>query len=110
MRPRRRTIPAAGASGESGEPTASDQPSDAEVQRQLEAIPGAQPAPPVEPQRELQPGGFTYWAAPVNPGVTGTRAFCTDETGVIHEYLDARNWTEPTGDRPGCPEGGRPLR
>jgi|EndMetStandDraft_4_1072995.scaffolds.fasta_scaffold01940_6 hypothetical protein len=101
--------PAAGASGESGEPTAADQPSDAEVQRQLEAIPGAQPALPVEPQRELQPGGFTYWAVPVNPRVTGNRSFCTDETGVIRQYLELDTWTEPTGDHPTCPEEGRPL-
>jgi hypothetical protein len=72
-------------------------------------MPGAQPPLPVEPQRELQPGGYTYWAVPVNPGVTGTRTFCTDETGVVHQYRDVSNWTEPGADRPECPAGSQPL-
>ena len=86
------------------------QPSDAEVQRQLNAIPGAQPALPVEPERELQPGGFTYWAEPVSPDVTGTRRFCVDETGVVLQYLRTTSWTEPTADNPGCPAQGAPLQ
>jgi hypothetical protein len=101
--------PSAGAA-EGGEPTAADQPSDAEVQRQLNAIPGAQPASPVEAQRELQPGGFVYWAQPVTLDVTGRRRFCVDETGVVRQYAPPADWTEPTADHPGCPDDGAPLQ
>ena len=104
--PRPGTAPA----GESGEPPAADVPSDAEVQRQLSQMPGALPPTPVEPQHELVPGGFTYWAVPVTPGSTGTRRFCTNETGVVLEYLSESGWVEPTPNAPACPDGGRPIQ
>ena len=56
------------------------------------------------------PGGFAYWASPSNPGVTGNRRFCVDETGVVLVYdLDAA-WTPPSDDQPRCPDTGRPLQ
>ena len=67
------------------------------------------------PTRRSQPapsdrGGFAYWASPSNPGVTGNRRFCVDETGVVREYgLDAA-WTAPSDDQPRCPDTGRPLQ
>ncbi len=55
-------------------------------------------------------GGFAYWASPSNPGVTGNRRFCVDETGVVRVYdLDAA-WTAPSDDQPRCPDTGRPLQ
>ena len=55
-------------------------------------------------------GGFAYWASPSNPGVTGNRRFCVDETGLVRVYnLDAA-WTAPSDDQPRCPDTGRPLQ
>jgi hypothetical protein len=98
------------AAGESGEAPASDVPSDAEVQRQLSEIPGALPPTPVEGAQEPQPGGFVYWASPVNPGVTGNRRFCINEASTVFEYDLTTAWVDPTADTPACPEGGRPVQ
>jgi hypothetical protein len=97
-------------------------PSDAEVRKQLEQFStpatGAEPAPatpmpqlgPAAPAVPADLGGFVYWASPSNPGVTGSRRFCVDETGVILVYdLDAM-WTPPSDDQPRCPDTGRPLQ
>ena len=102
-------------------------PSDAEVRAQLEqfstpdtgaapaADPGAAPAtaapmPRPQPAAPADHGGFAYWASPSNPGVTGNRRFCVDETGLVRVYgLDAA-WTAPSDDQPRCPDTGRPLQ
>ena len=89
-------------------------PTDAEVRAQLEqfstpdtgATPAAARRQPVAP---LDRGGFAYWASPSNPGVTGNRSFCTDESGVVREYGPDDPWTPPTDDQPKCPDTGRPL-
>jgi hypothetical protein len=33
---------------------------------------------------ECMPEGFHLEASPVQPGTTGSRAFCADQTGIIH--------------------------
>jgi hypothetical protein len=53
--------------------------------------------------------GFVYWAWPSNPGVTGVRRFCVDETGVVREYGADAAWRAPTADHPRCPDTGRPV-
>jgi len=95
-------------------------PSDAEVRAQLEQFStpdtgATAPAPVTTPQpphvgMPADPGGFAYWASPSNPGVTGNRCFCVDETGVVLQYdLDAL-WTPPSDDQPRCPDTGRPIQ
>ena len=92
-----------------------DAPTDAEVRAQLEQFStpdtgAAAPMPRPQPAPPSDPGGFAYWASPSNPGVTGARRFCVDETGVVREYdLDAA-WTAPSDDQPRCPDTGRPLQ
>ncbi len=108
---------------------AASDPTDAEVRAELEkfstpdpgaapttpAMPGSPgPSPaPVRPRRRGQPidrGGYAYWASPANPGVSGSRRFCVDETGVIREYLLDAPWTPPSDAEPGCPDTGRALQ
>lgn len=94
-------------------------PSDAEVRAQLEQFStpdtGATPAAPVTAPQTPQfgmpadTGGFAYWATPSNPGVTGNRRFCVDETGVVREYGLDDTWTAPSDDQPECPDTGRPI-
>jgi hypothetical protein len=103
-------------------------PTDAEVRRQLEQFStpdtGAAPATPDADAAPVTPapkpdrwppassdrGGFAYWASPSNPGVTGTRRFCVDETGVVREFGPDDAWSAPTDDQPRCPDNGRPLQ
>jgi len=88
-------------------------PSDAEVRAQLEqfstpdtsaspATPAPMPGrwPPAPPDR----GGFAYWASPSNPGVTGRRRFCVDETGLFRAYGPNTRWAAPSAEHPRCPE------
>jgi hypothetical protein len=102
-------------------------PTDAEVRAQLEqfstpdsgaapatADTNAAPAPaaPMPRPRPAAPadrGGFAYWASPSNPGVSGNRRFCVDETGVVLAYDIDALWTPPSADQPRCPDTGRPL-
>lgn len=93
-------------------------PSDAEVRAQLEQFStpdsGAMPvAPAAQPTPDFgqppDPGGFAYWAVPSNPGSSGTRRFCADETGVVLEYPADALFTPPTEAQPRCPDTGRPL-
>jgi hypothetical protein len=93
-------------------------PTDAEVRAQLEqfstpdtgAVP-ARPAPSSRPPTgAIDPGGFVYWASPTTPRSTGSRRFCTDETGVVLVYGVDEPWTPPTADQPRCPDNGRPLQ
>lgn len=100
-------------------------PTDAEVRAELEkfstpdtgATPGV-PSPATSPSAPVRPrprnqtidrGGYAYWASPSNPGVTGSRRFCLDESGIIRVYLVDTPWTTPSDDDPRCPEGGRAL-
>jgi hypothetical protein len=97
-------------------------PSDAEVQRQLEQIAtpdtGAAAAPPPTaapaagrwPPAPPDHGGFAFWATPSNPGVTGTRTFCVDDTGLVRVYAPNNPWAAPSAAQPRCPEvpQGRP--
>ncbi len=93
-------------------------PTDAEVQAQLEqfstpdtgAEAAAPPATPRLPTGAIDPGGFVYWASPANPRSTGSRRFCTDQSGVVLGYDVQDRWTTPTADQPMCPDGGEPLR
>jgi hypothetical protein len=91
-------------------------PTDAEVRAQLEQFStpdtGAVPPPMARPQPTApsDPGGFACWASPSNPGVTGNRHFCVDETGVVRAYGPEVAWTAPSGDQPRCPDTGRPLQ
>lgn len=93
-------------------------PSDAEVRAQLEQFStpdtGAMPVAPAVPPtpdsgQPPDPGGFAYWAVPSNPGVSGTRCFCVDETGMVLEYPMEAAFTPPTEAQPRCPDTGRPL-
>jgi hypothetical protein len=52
---------------------------------------------------------FTYFGEPANPGVTGMRAFCVDQTGVVTQYPDAKDVIAPAGSDAPCPDGGRPV-
>ena len=54
--------------------------------------------------------GYVYWAAPEQPGTTGTRRFCTDETGVVLTYPHDVEWEDPSPTRPSCPDGGEAVR
>ena len=125
-------VPADGASepATEGAPgvSAPGAPTDAEVRAQLEqfstpdagaapstADPGAAPAT-AAPMTHPQPaapadrGGFAYWASPSNPGVSGNRRFCVDETGVVLVYDVDAPWTPPSDGQPRCPDTGRPLQ
>ncbi len=93
-------------------------PTDAEVRAELERFStpdtgGGQAAatarrPPVSAPVDL--GGFAYWASPSNPGSSGSRRFCVDETGVVRAYQLDDTWTAPSETHPGCPDSGRPLQ
>jgi hypothetical protein len=99
-------------------PVESGEPSDAEVQRQLQELaPGDQPtrseepaAPAPVPSGDPVASGYAYWAVPATWGTTGQRIFCTDESGLIQEYLTEESWTEPGDGEGSCPSGGRPLQ
>jgi hypothetical protein len=52
---------------------------------------------------------FTYFGEPANAGVTGTRSFCIDPTGVVTVYPDAKIVSPPSGSDAPCPDGGQPL-
>ncbi len=112
----------ANAATPSGEAAAD--PTDAEVRAELEkfstpdtgATPGqsSSPAPVAVPRRggralPVDRGGFVYWASPANPGVTGNRRFCVDETGMVRAYRLDDTWTPPSGAEPRCPAAGRSL-
>jgi hypothetical protein len=113
-------------SGSTDGASAASEPTDAEVRAELEkfstpdtgaspdaSAPASQAAPAVRPRRRGQPidrGGFAYWASPANPGVTGNRRFCVDETGIVREYFSAVLWTPPSDAGPHCPDGGRAVQ
>jgi hypothetical protein len=100
------------------EPTAtaepgSDGPTDAEVRAELEKFStpdtGEAPPPPTGAFPAAQPpdrGGFVLWASPSNPGVTGNRRFCVDETGLVRDYRLDGPWTPPSDAQPRCPDTG----
>ena len=71
---------------------------------------GAGRAPRRGQRVPADPGGFAYWASPSNPGVTGNRRFCVDETASSAQYdLDAavdaavRRSAAVPGHRPAAP-------
>jgi hypothetical protein len=47
---------------------------------------------------------------PANPGVSGNRRFCVDDTGVVLEYAIDAPFSPPTYAQRHCPENGTPLR
>jgi hypothetical protein len=113
---------AATPAGEAG--ATADGPTDAEVRAELEkfstpdtgATPGQPPSPaPVAVPRRgraappVDRGGFVYWASPANPGTTGNRRFCVDETGMVRAYSLDDTWTPPSDAEPRCPAAGRGI-
>ena len=97
------------ASAEPAPAQASDGPTDAEVRAELEtfATPdtGApQPAAGTSTAAEPPDRGFVLWASPSNPGVTGRRRFCVDETGLVRDYSLDTPWTPPSDAQPRCPD------
>jgi hypothetical protein len=113
LRPGAESAPEPTASAGVGAGEASGEPTDADVRAELEKFStpdtGATPPSSVETSPSAEPtdrGGFVLWASPSNPGVTGSRRFCIDETGLVRAYRIDGSWTAPSDAQPRCPDTG----